>query len=227
MTVGRQWLYQANALDHTVDMSMSVLSVNNSLGNVLISLQPTGLTKQVEAQCDGDIIRSFPFMSADALLGNSLYSNMTASYVSGVLAPNESAFVRNNWALAWSSQYLVSGNTVINRNDVQVNVTLDNSPVTLTCQTLAAGDAAFETVTVAAGTFRALKVVCSAQGQVTATVNGISVTGLAEGRSYQWFAPNVGLVKMQMDQASVKIFDVSISLPANNYLELKNAVSTP
>jgi hypothetical protein len=87
--------------------------------------------------------------------------------------------------LAWSSQYLVSGNTTINRNGSQFNVTMNNSPVTLTCQTLAAGDAAFETVTVAAGTFRALKVVCTEQGQVIATVNGLQVSGLADGRSKQ------------------------------------------
>jgi hypothetical protein len=208
-------------------MGMSVLSVNNSQGNVQINIQPTGSTKQVQVQCEGDVIRSFPFMSADVLFGNSLGSNMTVSYISGVLAPNETAFLANNWALAWSSQYLVSGNTVVNRNGTQLNVRLNNSPVTLACQTLAAGDAAFETITVAAGTFRTLKVVCTEQGQVTATVNGISVTGLAEGRSYQWFAPNIGLVKMQVDQASVKIFDVSFSLLSNNYLELKSTVSTP
>jgi hypothetical protein len=227
MAVGQQWLYQANALDRTVDLNMNVLSVNNSQGNVLVNNQSTGLTKQVQVQCDGDVIRSFPFMNVDVLLGNSLNSNMTASYISGVLAPNEAAFVKNNWALAWSSQYLVSGNTVINRNGTQLNVTLTNSPVTLTCQTLATGDAAFETVTVPAGTFRALKVVCTEQGQATAIVNGISVTGLAEGRSYQWFAPYIGLVKMQVDYAAVKIFDVSFSLLTNNYLELKSYISAP
>jgi hypothetical protein len=227
VTVGRQWHYQANALDRTVDLTMNVLSVNNSQGNVLINMQPTGRSKQVQVQCEGDIIRSFPFMSVDVLFGNSLNSSMTASYISGVLAPNEAAFLNNNWALAWSSQYLVSGNTVINRNGTQLDITLNNSPVTLTCQTLAAGDAAFETVTVGAGTFRALKVVCSEQGQVTAIVNGISVTELAEGRSYQWFAPNIGLVKMQADHASVKIFDISFSLLTDNYLELKSTLSAP
>jgi hypothetical protein len=206
---------------------MSVLSVNNSQGSVQVSNQSTGSSKQVQVQCEGDVIRSFPFMSADVLFGSFLNSSLTASYTSGVLAPNEAAFLKNNWALAWSSQYLVSGNTAINRNGTQLSVTLNNSPVTLACQTLAAGDAAFETVTVAAGTFRALKVVCSEQGQVTAIMNGVSVTGLAEGRSYQWFAPNVGLVKMQVDHASVKVFDISFSLLTDNYLELKSYTLAP
>jgi hypothetical protein len=228
VVVGQQWLYQAKALSRTDLLNMSILSVNNSQGNVLITNQSSGSTKQAQVQCDGDIIRSFPFISVDVLFGNnSLNSSMTASYVSGVLAPNEAAFLKNNWALAWSSQYLMSGNTIINRNGTQVNVTLNNSPVTLTCQTLAAGEAAFETITVAAGTFRTLKVVCSEQGQVTAIVNGVSVTGQAEGRSYQWFAPYIGLVKMQADYAVVRVFDIPISLLTENYLEMRSYVPAP
>jgi hypothetical protein len=228
VAVGQQWLYQVNALSRADIINMSVLSVNNSQGNVLVNNQTTGSTKQVQVQCDGDLIRSFPFMSVDGLfLGNFVNSSMAASYVSGVLAPNEAAFLNNNWALAWSSQYLISGSTTINRNSRQINVTMNNSPITLTCQTLATGDAAFETVTVAAGTFRALKVVCTEQGQVTANVDGINVAGLAEGRSNQWFAPNIGLVKMQIEFAMVKIFGVSFSVLTENNLELKSFTAAP
>jgi hypothetical protein len=196
VAIGQQWSYQANARGRILDLNMSVLSVNGSQGNVLVNIEPLGASKQVQVHCDGDVIRSFPFLSMDVLLGNSVYSAMSAIYVSGALAPNEAAFLKNNWALAWSSQYLVSGNTVITWNSKQFDVTLNNSLVTLTCQTLGAGDAAFETVTVAAGSFRALKVVCTEQVEVTATVNGTAVTGTATGRSYQWFALNTGLVKM-------------------------------
>jgi hypothetical protein len=115
VAVGQQWLYQTSALTRTDILNMSVLSVNNSQANVQINNQSTGSTKQVTVQCDGDVIRSFPFMSVDALFGNTLNSSLTASYVSGVLAPNEAAFLNNNWALSWSSQYLVSGSTVLNR----------------------------------------------------------------------------------------------------------------
>jgi len=227
MTAGRQWVYQANTPNRTDMLNMSVLSVNNSQGNVVVRNQSTGSSKQAQIQCAGDVIRSFPFMSMDVLFGNSLNSSVSASYVSGVLAPNEAAFLSNNWALAWSSQYVVSGTTAINRGGTQLSVTLNHSPVTLNCQTLASGEAAFENVTVAAGTFRALKVVCSEQAQVTTSLNGVSVTGLAEGQSYQWFAPYVGLVKMQVDYAAVKIFDISFSLLTDNYLELRSYISTP
>ena len=224
---GQQWFYQGNARGRSVDLNMSVLSVNGSQGEILINSQPIGATKQVQVQCNGDVIRSFPFMSVDVLLGNAVNSSMTASYVSGVLAPNEAAFLNNNWALSWSSQYLVSGTTTIDFNGRQLDVTLNNSPVTLTCQTLGAGEAAFETVTVAAGTFHALKVVCSEQGPVPANVNGIPVTGTANGRSNQWFAPNIGLVKMQVEYARVDFLGITLSLETSNNLELKSYVSAP
>lgn len=224
---GAQWQYQATALGRTDIFNMSVLSVNNSQGTVQVNDQTSGSTKQVQVQCDGDVIRSFPFVSADALFGNFINSSLTASYISGVLAPNEAAFLNSNWALSWTSQYLVTGSTVVTSNGRQFNVTMNNSPITLTCQTLGAGDAAFENVTIAAGTFRALKVVCTEQGQVTANVNGFSVSGLAESRSNQWFVLNMGLVKMQVESARVNVFGIPFSMLMDNSIELKGFTPAP
>lgn len=227
VAAGQQWQYQVTALSRTDLVNMSVVSVNNSQGNVSITNQTTGSTKQIQVQCDGDVIRSFPFMSMDALFGSVLSGSMTANYISGVLAPNEAAFLKNNWAMSWSSLYGVTGTSVINQGGTSVNISLSNAPVTLTCQTLASGDAAFESVTVAAGTFRALKVVCTQQGQVTAVVNGVTVTGLVEGRSNQWFAPKVGLIKMQVVSASVTVFNIPVSLLSGNNMELRSFISAP
>lgn len=201
--------------------------MGNSQGSVRIDNQTTGTVKQVQVQCDGDVIRSFPFLSVDALFGSSLTSGLVANYLSGVLAPNEAAFLKNNWALAWSSQYQVTGNAVLDRNGTQITVTLNNAPVTLSCQTLAAGDAAFETVTVGAGTFKALKVVCTEQGQVTAVVNGVTISGVAQGQSNQWFAPKIGLVKLQVVGVTLNVFDFPFSLLTGNSLELKSFISAP
>jgi hypothetical protein len=227
VAAGQQWRYRVTALSRTDILNMAVLSVNNSQGSVQVSNESTGSTKQVPVQCDGDVIRSFPLLSVDALFGSSLGTNLTASYISGVLAPNEAAFLHNNWALSWSSQYLVSGTTTLNRSGANISVTLNNAPVTLSCQTLGSGDAAFETITVGAGTFRALKVVCTESGQVSAIVNGITVSGLAEGRSNQWFAPKIGLVKMQVTAVSLRVFDLPFSLLTDNSLELLSYVQAP
>lgn len=227
VAVGQQWLYQTNVLSRTDILNMSVLSVDGSQGNVLVKNLSTGTTKRVEIHCDGDVIRSFPLVSLNVLLGNIVNSSMTTSYISGVLAPNEASFQNNNWALKWSSQYLVSGKTTLNYNGSQLNVTMDNSPITLTCQTLTTGDAAFENVTITAGTFHALKVVCTEQGPITANINGFTDTGEIEGRSNQWFVPNVGLIKMQVEFAEVKIFGVSFSVLIDNNFELMGFTPAP
>jgi hypothetical protein len=228
MAAGGQWLYQETTSNRVDVLDMRVLSVDNSQGNVSVNNQTQGTTKQVTVLCDGDVIRNFPSISVDALFFDELgYSAMTASYISGVLAPNEAAFLNNNWALAWSSQYQVSGSTILPMMGKNVRVIMNNSPLTLSCQTLAAGDAAFETVTVPAGTFHALKVVCTHLGQVLVTVNGIPFSGQVEGRSDQWFALNTGLVKMKVEYAAVRLFDVSTSVLIDNNFELQSFTSAP
>ena len=228
MAAGGQWLYQETTSNRVDVLDMKVLSVDNSQGNVSVNNQTQGTTKQVPVLCDGDVIRNFPSISVDALFFDELgYSAMTASYISGVLAPNEAAFLNNNWALAWSSQYQVSGSTIVKMLGKNVRVIMNNSPLTLSCQTLAAGDAAFETVTVPAGTFHALKVVCTHLGQVLVTVNGVPFSGQVEGRSDQWFALNTGLVKMQVEYAAVRLFDVSTSVLIDNNFELQSFTTAP
>jgi hypothetical protein len=228
MVPGGQWLYQENTTNRIDQLDMKVLSVENSQGNVSVQNQTQGTTKQVQVLCDGDVIRNFPSISVDALFFDELgYSSMTASYLSGVLAPNEAAFLNSNWALSWTSQYQVTGTTTLNVFGRRVQVNMDNSPLTLTCQTLATGDAAFETVTVPAGTFHALKVVCTHLGQATVYVNGVPFSGQVEGRSNQWFALYTGLVKMQVDYAAVTLYDISSSVLIDNNFELQSFTSAP
>jgi hypothetical protein len=163
-------------------------------------------------------------------LGNALDGNANVQFVSGVLAPNEAAFRSTNWALSWSSNYLVSGSGMVNFRERDFDLVLNSSPMTMTCQTLGAGESAFETVTVQAGTFKALKVVCTGQGQGSGTVNGSPITGLIRAQSTQWFTPYLGLVKMQSDYASIDVFGITIPLDTSNItsrIELKGFIQAP
>jgi hypothetical protein len=58
-------------------------------------------------------------------------------------------------------------------------------------------------------------------------VNGIPISGTANGRSYQWFALNIGLVKMQVEYATLDLLGISVSLVTDNYLELINYIPAP
>lgn len=204
---------------------MRVTAVDGQQATVDAVELNTGATARTYVQCDQDIILNFPLLSGQKVLGDMVNGTMNVDYIGGVLAPNESAFVSSNWALSWIIQYRVYGNGMINYNGRDFNFTVAPSNVQMTCQTLGAGNTSFENVTVAAGNFNALKVICRGEGQATATVNGSQVTGSITAQATQWFAPNIGLLRSKSDYAYLNVFGISIPLQPSDvagYLELRN-----
>jgi hypothetical protein len=209
---GTSWSYYIVGGNHAGTVNMNVLSVQGSFGNVLVSNTSTGAQSQVQVVCDNDIILSFPFLDAQTLLGDALNGSASVNYSGGVFAPNEAAFTANNWALSWTTQYVIFGSGSIDYQGNTFNIALTPSTVNMTCQTLASGNAAFETITVAAGTYNALKVICTGQGQVSGTANGSPITGTVNAQSTQWIAPNVGPVRIRADAANLTVFGIVIPL---------------
>jgi hypothetical protein len=208
----QHWDYYVTAGSHSGNMGMTVVSVQGGFGNVNIANQSRGTNSNVQVVCDKDIILNFPFLNAETLLGDALNGTVNVAYAGGVLAPNEAAFNASNWALSWASQYIINGSGTIVYNGNTFNITLAPSNVAMNCQTLASGAAAFENVTVAAGTYRALKVICTIQGQVTGTANGSAISGVARAQSTQWFAPYIGPVKIRAEYANLEVFGITIPL---------------
>ena len=100
----------------------------------------------------------------------------------------------------------------------------------MNCQTLASGAAAFDKVTVSAGTFNSLKVICTMHGLGTGILNRIPIIGSISEQSTQWFAPYIGLVKMQSNSVNIKIFGVTIPFGPSSLSEqavLLNVVQSP
>jgi hypothetical protein len=224
---GSQWTYYVNTPRRSGNVVMSVISVDARQATVDAVELNTGATARTYVQCDQDIILNFPLLSAQKILGDMINGTMSVDYVGGVLAPNEAAFASSNWALSWIIQYRVYGNGMVQYNGRDFNVSVAPSNIQMTCQTLGAGNVSFETVTVPAGTFNALKVICRGEGQATATVNGTQVAGSITAQSTQWFAPNVGMLKLQSDYAYLNVFGISIPLSQSDvagYVELRSYV---
>ncbi|MCJ7435360.1 MAG: hypothetical protein MUO77_17915 [Anaerolineales bacterium] len=220
----QHWGYYVTAGSRSGNMGMTVVSVQGGFGNVNIVNQSRGTNSSVQVVCDRDIILNFPFLNAETLLGDALNGTVNVAYSGGVLAPNEAAFNASNWALSWTSQYIINGSGSIVYNGNTFNITIAPSNVTMNCQTLASGDAAFENITVAAGAYRALKVICTVQGQVTGTANGSAVSGVVRAQSTQWFAPYIGPVKIRAEYANLEVFGITIPLNsgAAGTIELTN-----
>jgi len=222
---GSQWTYYVNTPKRSGNVSMRVVSIDGQQAAVDAVELNTGATARTYVQCDQDVILNFPLLSGQKLIGDMVNGAMNVDYIGGVLAPNESAFVSSNWALSWIIQYRVYGNGMVNFNGRDFNFTVAPSNVQMTCQTLGPGNTSFETVTVSAGTFNALKVICRGEGQAVATVNGSQVTGSISAQATQWFAPNIGLLKSQSDYAYLNVFGISIPLKPSDvsgYLELRS-----
>ncbi len=207
---GTQWSYLVASGSHAGIVNTNITSVAGSFGSADVLNINSGVITQAQIICDQDIILSFPFLDAQTLLGQALNGSMNVNYASGVLAPNESAFKANNWALSWTTQYIMHGNGSIDYNGNLISVTIDPSTINMVCQTLGSGSAAFETVSVGAGTYNALKVVCSAQGQVSGTANGSPITGVVNAQSTQWFMPHIGPLRIRADAATLTIFGITI-----------------
>jgi hypothetical protein len=222
---GNQWTYFINTPRRSGDVNIRVITVEGTQATIDATEVNVGTTVRSSMQCEQDIILSFPVLSVQKLIGEVVNGSVNADYVGGVLAPNEAAFLSSNWALSWVSQYRVYGDGSLTFNGSNFNFSLSPSIVTMTCQTLASGDASFENITVAAGTFRALKVICRGEGQALATVNGSQVTGTVTAQATQWFAPNVGLLKSQSDFVFLNVFGVSLPLSSSDvagFMELKS-----
>jgi hypothetical protein len=228
---GSQWTYSVDTPVRSGNVTMSVVSVNGQQATVNAVDSDGDTSASTNVQCDQDVILNFPLLNAQKLIGNMINGTMNMEYVGGVLAPNEAAFLSSNWALSWIIQYRISGSGTINFRDRDFNVEIAPSNVQMTCQTLGSGDAAFETITVAAGTFKALKVVCRGEGQqTTAVVNGTQVVGSITAQATQWFAPNIGLLKSQSDYAYLNVFGISLPISPNDVsgsIELQNYTIAP
>jgi hypothetical protein len=222
---GNQWTYFVNTPRRSGDVNLQVVSVDGTQAIIDATELNVGTSIRSSMTCQGDIILSFPALSMQKLIGEVVNGSMNVDYIGGVLAPNESAFVSSNWALSWISQYRVYGDGSLTFNGSNFNFSVSPSVVNMTCQTLASGDASFENITVAAGTFHALKVVCRGEGQALATVNGSQVTGTVTAQATQWFAPNVGMLKSQSDFIFLNVFGISLPLSDADiagYMELRS-----
>lgn len=222
---GSQWTYVVNSPVRNGQVVMQVVSVDGQIATVDAFESGTDSQARTYVQCDQDVILNFPLLSGQKVIGSMVNGAIAMDYVGGVLAPNEAAFTANNWALSWKIQYSVHGNGTAQFRGQNVSFELTPSIVEMTCQTLGSGNAAFESITVSAGTFNALKVICRGDGNVSAAVNGSQVNGTISAQATQWFAPNVGLLRSQSDYVNLNVFGISIPLSAENLtgsLELQN-----
>jgi DUF3108-like len=144
----------------------------------------SGATRTGEWKCDnGALIVLSPLSGpSSAITASNMTANFTTSNMTGVTLP-ASIKAGDTWTQAFD----IEGTQSINGQDVTAK-----GKVTFNCT---GGPA--ESVTVAAGTFSAVRVDCKVDLAITVNLGGLAIPTSFSGNITSWFAQGVGMVKMQ------------------------------
>jgi hypothetical protein len=161
----------------------------------------SGATRTGEWKCqDGALIALSPLTGpSGAVTANDLTANFTTTSMSGVTLP---ADVKPGDT--WSQQFDIEGTQSVGGQDVAAKGEVD-----FDCTAGAA-----ESTTVAAGAFDAQRVDCKVNLNISVSLGGLQVPTTFAGDTAMWYAPGVGLVKM--DGSIPNIGSTAIELTAYN-----------
>lgn len=217
------WTYDVTARGTHYRIRMSVAPGEGSGSQFDLSALPAGFTVHSVVDCDLGTLNNLPLSTTGMQVEDILKGALSLEYVSGELSPTFDQFEAAGWNLTWSGSYLVSGTSTLRFQEHDYSLSMDQAPLTITCRTVGSGLQAFEPITVAAGTFDALRVSCSLEAPATVALNSWSVSGEVTAQFTEWYSPYLGLVKLQPDSIYVTSplvsFPVSVSMSGVELVE--------
>ena len=217
LVVGNQWTYRAttgsgesiytlDALERQDDRTIVVLMDFNDLTR--------GQSVQERVVCLDGAIDNFPLFVMDMLFADQLEKLLNTFHERGAYAPPYAFFADKNWIADWESDYLTEDSAVI-RNPAfdQSLIISSSSPISLMFQM----DGTREPLKVPAGDFpTALKV--SHSFELNATIGNSA--GVLTVHTTQWYAPYVGLLRAQVDSATLESYGQSFEISLPSVVEL-------
>jgi hypothetical protein len=217
LAVGNQWTYRATTESGEALYTLKAVERQDG-ANVIVLVeftdQKNGTSVQEQVVCLDGAIEGFPLFVMDMLFGDLMGKHVNTYHDSGVYAPAYASFAENDWVLDWGARYLTEeGVRIENPGEGLPLLIGQNSPIELSFQM----DGTREPVTTGAGEYPgALKVTQSFLLPTTLGANGATLTL----DTTQWYEPYVGLVRAQVDSASLDIFGQPVSVPMQSSLEL-------
>ena len=217
LVVGNHWTYRAttgngesiytlDALERQDDRTIVVLMDFNDLTR--------GQSVQERVVCLDGAIDNFPLFVMDMLFADQLEKLLNTYHESGAYAPPYAFFADKNWIANWESDYLTEDSAVI-RNPAfdQSLIISSSSPIALMFQM----DGTREPLKVPAGDFpTALKV--SHSFELNATIGNSA--GVLTVHTTQWYEPYVGLLRAQVDSATLEAYGQSFEISLPSIVEL-------
>ena len=229
LALGNEWIYQIqiqgeDGQPEISELGLTVSEVNESR-SVLAKLDyDTGIVAKSTAECEDGSILNFPMMEMNLVFGE-VAGDMQLQYNSGVFMPSHTDFEAESWANTWETDFTASG--VINGKYDNETVTIDlsESPVQMTWQVVEKDG----TIQVPAGNFNDVVLIKrKLTFEVTslkATIEGqaIDISTTLVLNSNMWYLPYVGLLKQELDSATINLYGIDFPIEAIGKIELKSS----
>jgi hypothetical protein len=217
LKVGNEWTYKVTTAEGESLFTVQAVERQDAANIVVLvdyTDQKNGITVHEPVICRDGAILDYPLFVMDMLFADLLNKPMNTYRDSGDYGPAYASFAENNWVLDWQAKYLLEeGARIDNPTGGEPLLVGQNSMINLSFQT----DGTREPVTTPAGEFPdALKITQSYTLPSTYGNQGATLTL----NTTQWYEPYVGLVKAQVDSASLSIFGPGIPVPLQSSLEL-------
>jgi hypothetical protein len=220
---GNQWTYRVTTTGGEARYSLKSLGRQDGANIVALveySDQKNSLTVQDLVVCQDGAIDNYPLFVMNMLFSDYLNKYIDTYHESGPYAPNDQSLIQNNWRMTWQADYLTEDEAYIKNPlggpDLLI---MQSTPVGLSFQM----DGSRESVTTPAGNFpQALKIIQDFSLNVTITVPG-SGTGTGDTltlHTTQWYEPYIGLVRAQVESASLSGDGMEYRVPLESTLEL-------
>jgi len=229
LALDNQWIYQIQiegegGQPEITELGLTVSEVNESSAVLSALDYDTGIVTQSTAECEDGSILNFPITEMNLVFGE-VAGDLRLQYNSGVFMPSYADFEVENWANTWETDFTASG--VINGkyDDETVTINLSKSPVQMSWQVIGKDG----TIQIPAGNFDDVMLIKrKVTFEVTslkATVEGqeIDISTTLVLNSNMWYLPYVGLLKQELDSATINLYGIDFPIESIGKIELKSS----
>ncbi|MBL8102422.1 MAG: hypothetical protein JNM02_07845 [Anaerolineales bacterium] len=221
LITGNEWTYRATSRSGESLYKLRTLDRNDGR-NIVIMVEFADPKHEVTViepvVCMDGAVENFPLFVVSMHFADYLEKDFNTYHDTGIYAPSYQTFVGNDWVMDWDLDYLTESSTQLkNPVDGQTLFVMQSSFIKLSFEM----DGTREAVTVPAGSYpQALKVQYTFSFPVTLLLLNESVGGTLTVNTIQWYEPYVGLVRAQIDSASVLLYGKEIDISMVSMIEL-------
>lgn len=221
---GYQWIYEIRSEGETSQVGITVTAVDGNQATINALYLETGVTTEATVDCDGDAILNIPVVLLGFLFGD-VDGSMNIEHVDGVFIPSYTTLTDSNWDMTWEGSYLASGTMEATMDGDQITGRLQESPLTMVWQVPKENQVLNEAIETKAGVYaQAIKVQRVLTLDFTAELEEegqtVSLDAILTLESDLWFEPNIGLIKQQVQRASVKVYGINFPIEIDTTIEL-------